>query len=116
MRHTHYTVLGYDEETIGMGGVPILQSQVTLDLIATTEAEAISKAQKLAWGRNWYRVSSVFEHDPDLEIPTQVSEPILQQLKDGELTLDRIQILEATGEIKILPSLAGIGGTNGRKN
>ena len=116
MRHTHYTVLGYDEEISGMGGVPIFQGQVTLDLIANNEAEAISKAQKFAFGRNWYRVSSVFEHDPDLEIPTQVSEPILQQLKDGELTLDRIQILEATGEIKILPSLAGIGGTNGRKN
>ena len=116
MRHTHYTVLGYDEEISGMGGVPIFQGQVTLDLIANNEAEAISKAQKLAWGRNWYRVSSVFEHDPDLEIPTQVSEPILQQLKDGELTLDRIQILEATGEIKILPSLASIGGNNGRTN
>ena len=116
MRHTHYTVLGYDEEIPGLGGVKLLEGQVTLDLIATNEAEAISKAQKLAWGRNWYRISSVFEHDPDLEMPTQVSEPILQQLKDGELTLDRIQILEATGEIKILPSLAGIGGTNGRKN
>jgi hypothetical protein len=116
MRHTHYTVQGYDEEIPGMGGIPILQGQVTLDLIATNEAEAISKAQKLAGGRNWYRVSSVFEHDPDLEIPTQVSEPILQQLKDGELTLDRIQILEATGEIKILPSLASIGGNNGRTN
>jgi len=40
MRHTHYTVQGYDEEISGMGGIPILQGQVTLDLIATNEAVA----------------------------------------------------------------------------
>ena len=50
MRHTHYTVLGYDEEIPGLGGVKLLEGQVILDLIATNEAEAISKAQKLAWG------------------------------------------------------------------
>ena len=116
MRHTHYIVLAYDEEIVGVGGMKLLEGQVSLDLIAANEAEAISKAQKLAFGRNWYRVSSVFEHDPDLEVSTGASEPIIQQLKEGELTLDRIQILEATGEIKILPSLAGIGGNNGRKN
>jgi len=104
MRHTHYTVLAYDEEILGVGGMKLLDGQVSLDLIAANEDEAISKAQKLAFGRNWYRVVSVFEHDPDLEILTQVSEPILQQLKDGELTLDRIHILE-DGTIKILPAL-----------
>ena len=112
MRHTHYVVQAYiDEDGLGnLGGV------ITLDLIADSEDSAISKAQKFASRRNWYKVVQVFEHDPDLEIATQASEPILQQLKDGKLTLDRIQILEATGEIKILPSLANIGGSNGRKN
>ena len=115
MRHTHYTVLGYDEEIPGLGGVKLLEGQVTLDLIATNEAEAISKAQKLAWGRNWYRISSVFEHDPDLEMPTQVSEPILQQLKNGELTLDRIQIRELDGVVQILPERPKIGSSNGTR-
>ena len=115
MRHTHYTVLGYDEEIPGLGGVKLLEGQVILDLIATNEAEAISKAQKLAWGRNWYRVSSVFEHDPDLEVSTQVSEPILQQLKNGELTLDRIQIRELDGVVQILPERPKIGSSNGTR-
>ena len=68
MRHTHYVVLAYDEEVVEGLGTKTLEGQVTLDLIASNENEAISKAQKLAFGRNWYRLSSVFEHDPDLEI------------------------------------------------
>ena len=72
-------------------------------MTAQDEGEAITRAQNLAGGRSWYRLTSVVEHDPEVEKTTQVSEPILQQLKDGELTLDRIQILERTGEIKILP-------------
>lgn len=113
MRHTHYTVIAYDESVEGMGGVEIFRGQTTFDLIAENEEEAISKAQKLGWGRNWYRVTLVFEHDPDLEIATQMSEPILQQLKDGELTLDRIQIMEDTGAIKILPDLVAARSVNG---
>ena len=111
MRHTHYTVQAFDEEISG-----VFVGLVTLEVNAQDEGQAISKAQKFAEGRAWYRLISVHEHDPDLEISTQVSEPILQQLKDGELTLDRIQILEATGEIKILPSLAGIRSVNGTNN
>ena len=108
MRHTHYVVQGFDvENEHGLHGL------VTLEVIARDEGEAISKAQKFAWGRNWYRLVSVVEHDPDLEIATQAAEPLLQQLKDGELTLDRIQILEQTGEIKIVPDLAKMRNRNG---
>ena len=108
MRHVHYLVEGFDEETpVGFVGL------VTIDVIAQDEGGAISKAQKLAFGRNWYRVKSVIEHDPNLEVATQASEPILQQLKDGELTLDRVQILEQTGEIKIIPDLAKMRSHNG---
>ena len=114
MRHTHYVVLAYDGE-VEMLGNKILEGQVTLDIIAMNENEAISKAQKLAGNRNWYRVSSVFEHDPDLEVSTQVSEPILQQLKNGELTLDRIQIRELDGVVQILPERPKIGSSNGTR-
>jgi len=99
MRHTHYKVLAFDNEF--KGG---FEGLVTLDLVADDEGEAISKAQKFVRGRNWYKLESMKEHDPDLEVGTQASEPLLQQLKDGELTLDRIHILE-NGEIKILPDL-----------
>ena len=115
MRHTHYVVHAFDGEREGIGGNMILDGLVTLDLIVENENNAISKAQKLVMTRNFYRIISVFEHDPDLEIATQISEPIIQQLKNGELTLDRIQILEATGEIKILPDLVGMGSTNGSR-
>ena len=104
MRHTHYLVQAYETED-SLGNMTQL---VTLDLIAKNENEAISKAQQMAFGRSWYRVASVMEHDPDLEEASQASEPLLQQLKDGELTLDRIQIME-TGEIKVLPELAHVG-------
>lgn len=104
MRHTHYTVQCFDEERAPGEFVNL----VTQELIASDEGQAISKAQKFAWGRQWYRITSVIEHDPDLEVDTQASEPIIQQLKSGELTLDRIQILERTGEIKILPDLMAI--------
>ena len=110
MRHTHYIVQAFDEETESGYFVGL----VTLDLLAQDEGQAISKAQKFAEGRAWYRLLSVNEHDPDLEIGTQASEPILQQLKDGELTLDRIQILEATGEIKIMPDLMKGVNLNGK--
>jgi len=110
MRHTHYIVQAFDEETESGYFVGL----VTLDLLAQDEGQAISKAQKFTGGRAWYRVIGVNEHDPDLEIGTQASEPILQQLKDGELTLDRIQILEATGEIKIMPDVMKRGNVNGR--
>ena len=113
MRHTHYIVVAYDEAIECMGGVEILRGQITFDLIVDNEEAAISKAQKLVFGRNWYKVTSVFEHNPDLEIATQHSEPILQQLKDGELTLDRIQIMEDTGAIKILPDLVAARSVNG---
>ena len=109
MRHIHFLVQGFDDESESGR----LTGLVTLDLIAQDEGAAISKAQKLVLGRNWYRVSSVIEHDPDLEVASQASEPILQQLKDGELTLDRIQILEQTGEIKIIPDLAKAKSRNG---
>ena len=99
MRHTHYKVLAFDGEIHG-----VFEGLVTLDLVAADEGEAISKAQRFIGGRAWYRVESMKEHDPDLEISTQISEPILQQLKTGELTLDRIHILE-DGTIKILPAL-----------
>jgi|TARA_R110000824_G_scaffold28923_1_gene96793 hypothetical protein len=99
MRHTHYKVLAFDNEFKGD-----FEGLVTLDLVAADEGEAISKAQKFVSGRNWYKLESMKEHDPDLETETQVSEPILQQLKTGELTLDRIHILE-NGNIKILPDL-----------
>ena len=108
MRHLHYMIEGFDEET-AMGVVGL----VTVDVIAQDEGGAISKAQKLVWGRNWYRVKSVVEHDPNLEVASQASEPILQQLKDGELTLDRVQILEQTGEVKIIPDLAKMRSHNG---
>ena len=108
MRHVHFLVQGFDDENAsGIEGL------VTIDVIAHNENAAISKAQKLAFGRNWYRVTSVVEHDPDLEVASQVSEPILQQLKAGELTLDRVQILEQTGEIKILPDLVNMRNRNG---
>ena len=108
MRHSHYLVHAFDSENeFGLQGL------VTIDIIAEDENEAISKAQKFAFGRNWYRLVSVVEHDPNLEVSTQASEPILQQLKDGELTLDRVQILERTGEVKILPDLVK-GNVNGR--
>ena len=109
MRHTHYTVQAFDEEISG-----VFVGLVTLEVNAQDEGQAISKAQKFTGGRAWYRVIGVNEHDPDLEIGTQASEPILQQLKDGELTLDRIQILEATGEIKIMPDVMKRGNVNGR--
>jgi len=110
MRHTHYIVQAFDSETeTGFVGL------VTIEVLAQDEGEAISKAQKFAWGRAWYRLVSMVEHDPDLEIATQASEPILQQLKDGELTLDRVQILEQTGEIKIIPDLAKMRNRNGTK-
>lgn len=110
MRHTHYIVQAFDEET-SLGD---LIGLTTVEVIAEDEGQAISKAQTFAGGRAWYRLTSVTEHDPDLEIATQVSEPILQQLKDGQLTLDRVQILEQTGEIKILPDLAMTRSSNGR--
>jgi len=87
---------------------------VTLEVLAQDEGEAISKAQKFVFGRSWYRLTSMVEHDPDLEVATQASEPILQQLKDGDLTLDRVQILERTGEIKIIPDLEKMTNRNGR--
>ena len=109
MRHTHYMVQAFDSENeTGFIGL------VTIEVLAQDEDEAISKAQKFAWGRAWYRLTSMVEHDPDLEIATQASEPILQQLKNGELTLDRIQILEQTGEVKILPDMTKIRSPNGR--
>jgi|TARA_R110000824_G_C15034094_1_gene659696 hypothetical protein len=110
MRHTHYIVQAFDSENAQMQ----LEGLVTVELTAEDEGAAISKAQKLAGGRNWYRVIQVVEHDPEVEITSQFSEPILQQLKDGELTLDRIQILEQTGEIRILPDLANLGNHNGK--
>jgi len=100
MRHTHYIVHAYDSEN----EVGTLTGLVTIDIMAEDEGQAISKAQKFAGGRAWYRLVSILEHDPNIEVGTQASEPLLQQLKDGELTLDRIHILE-NGEIKILPDL-----------
>lgn len=110
MRHTHYIVKAFNEE----GADGELKGLVTLDLLAQDEGQAIQKAQTYARGRSWYRLTSVTEHDPDLEIGTQASEPILQQLKDGTLTLERIQILEATGEIKIMPDLMKGVNLNGK--
>ena len=110
MRHTHYIVQCFDEEVSPGEFIGL----VTIELLAEDEGRAISKAQKFVWGRQWYRLVSVIEHDPDLEVATQASEPIIQQLKDGELTLDRIQILERTGEIKILPDIAMMRSPNGR--
>jgi hypothetical protein len=110
MRHTHYIVHAFESENELMQ----LEGLVTVELTAEDEGAAISKAQKLVGGRNWYRVVQVIEHDPEVEVTSQISEPILQQLKDGELTLDRIQILEQTGEIRILPDLANLGSHNGK--
>ena len=110
MRHTHYIVQAFDEEY----EPGEFMGLVTLEVIAQDEGQAIQKAQTYARGRAWYRLLSVNEHDPDLEIGTQASEPILQQLKDGVLTLDRIQILEATGEIKIMPDLMKGVNLNGK--
>jgi len=110
MRHTHYMVQAFDSENeLGQ-----LTGLVSLEVTAQDEGEAISKAQNLVGGRQWYRLVSVVEHDPEVEVTNQVSEPILQQLKDGELTLDRIQILEQTGEVKILPDMTKIRSPNGR--
>jgi hypothetical protein len=110
MRHTHYIVHAFDSEN----ELRQLEGLVTVEITAEDEDAAISKAQKLAGGRSWYRVVQVIEHDPEVEVTSQISEPILQQLKDGELTLDRIQILEQTGEIRILPDLAHVGSHNGK--
>jgi len=101
MRHTHFIVQAYDAEQ-GVGMEKTLDGLVTLDLITREENDALSRAKELARGRAWYKVISIFEHDPDLEATTQAPEPILQQLKDGELSLDRIQIEKDTGVIKIL--------------
>ena len=108
MRHVHYMGQAFEEEH-----ETVFIWLVTIDVLAQNENEAISKAQRFAFGRAWYRLISVVEHDPDLEVASQASEPILQQLKDGELTLDRVQILEQTGEIKIIPDLAKMRNRNG---
>ena len=103
MRHTHFMVQAYDGEQ-GVGIEKTLDGLVTLDLITREENDAIARAKELARGRTWYKVVSIFEHDPDLELATQVSEPIIQQLKDGELSIDTIQVEEDTGIIKNFPS------------
>ena len=51
MRHTHYIVQAFDEET-SLGD---LIGLATVEVIAEDEGQAISKAQTFAGGRAWYR-------------------------------------------------------------
>ena len=62
MNHFHYIVQGYEHrEDTG-----VLKDMVSIDIIAGSEGEALSKAEEMV-NKSFYRVTQVVEHNPDLE-------------------------------------------------
>lgn len=72
MRHTHYFVQGYAMKT----ETGALTDSVAIDVFASTEEEAIGRARKLV-KKDHYRVSQVVEHDPDAELATLRTTPVM---------------------------------------
>ena len=63
MRHTHYIVQGYE----GQGEGTQLLDVATVDVLADSEKDALKRAAKFV-SKKHYRVSSVIEHNPRVEL------------------------------------------------